>query len=106
MLSLQQAMVNVGQRIPLADKSVSARLDRAYEILTTKSYGYTVQPPLRKGQPYRIVKASTSALNTTPTVYHVTKLTCDCPDFEKARGNLCKHRLAVMLYEEMQNGKS
>lgn len=106
MLSLQQAMVNVGQKIPLADKSVASRLDRAYEILATKRHSYMVQLPTRKGQPYKIIKASTSALNTTPTVYHVTIKTCDCLDFEKARGNLCKHRLAIMLWEEMRDGKS
>jgi hypothetical protein len=36
------------------------------------------------------------------TVYHVVKGHCDCRDFERAPGQLCKHRLAFGLARRAQ----
>lgn len=96
-MHLAQAYLHVSERLPIEDDSVKRRLDRAYQMLN--GYGYSFIKLSVGG--YRVYKASTSLLEDTSAIYTTDSTQCTCPDFEKARGNLCKHRLAVMLLEEM-----
>lgn len=96
-MSLAQAMVTVGNDIPLADLKVSQRLNRAYDIVRTDGSGYAITP-MGNGV-YTVFKASTSLMEDNSITYVVDKASCTCPDCPTARANLCKHRLAVRLYE-------
>jgi hypothetical protein len=127
--SLAQAYLDVSLRIPIDDIKVKQRLDRGYEIVN--GYGYKIIPQVEffcyctvcktvlapdiyehcnevtKGLPkhtgsYEVQKASTSLLEDTSARYTVDKDSCTCPDYPTARGGLCKHRLAVMLLQEME----
>jgi len=98
-MNLQQAYFNVSQRIPTGDIKVTQRLDRAYDIVRCNGEGYSIK--FMDDGVYEIHKASTSLLEDTSTFYEVTLDSCTCPDFEKARGNLCKHRLAIIMVVEM-----
>lgn len=97
MTTLAQAMLLVGAEIPLADPKVSQRLNRAYDIVRTDGYGYTITPQ-GKGV-YTVFKASTSSMTDNSITYVVDKVSCTCIDYPTARANLCKHRLAIRLYE-------
>lgn len=99
--SKEQAYVNILAQLPF-DASIIKRLDRAKnEVL---SYGYSITVLFEKKgiKRYKITKASTSLLEDNGHSYSVTNTTCSCPDFDSARSGLCKHRLAVMLLEEME----
>lgn len=98
MQSLRQAHFAVSQRLPLEDIKVKQRFERAYNDLIN-GYGYTIEH-LGDGE-YLISKASTSLLEDTSVCYAVTVSSCTCPDYETARAGLCKHRMAVMVVEEM-----
>src|SRR5205814_7501672 len=98
--NIQQAYLNVSLLIPVEDIKVKQRLDRAYDILV--GYGYEISPVDNKGA-YTVRKASTTLLEDNSAEYKVTDSECTCPDFESARGNLCKHRLAIMIMEEMHS---
>lgn len=111
MPSLQQAMLTISQCIPVADKSVSDRLNRAYDIVRTLGEGYSIT--LITGEfkgynngVYNVHKESTASIfsQDSSADYVADNKSCSCPDFEKARAGLCKHRLAVMLIEEMKGG--
>ena len=102
-MTLQQAYLAVSDKIPIDDIKVRQRLDRAYEIVRCDGEGYEVEYDTITGA-YWIHKASTSLLEDSSKQYMVTTAVCTCPDFDKARGNLCKHRLAVMLVTEMNKG--
>ena len=101
-MNIQQAMINIAARIPVNDPTVQARLDRAYDICI--SQGYTLQQNADKS--WSIYRASTSLLEDSSAQYTVSKENgCTCPDADlqsgKARAGLCKHRIAVMIKEEM-----
>lgn len=102
MKTLIQAYLDVSMKIPIEDVKVLQRLDRAESLL--KSYGYSVNEvgvDTAGNTLYHIFKASTTLLEDTSVQYEVTVQHCTCPDYPSARGNLCKHRLAIMLKEEM-----
>jgi regulatory protein YycI of two-component signal transduction system YycFG len=101
-MTLQQAYRIVNNKIPVSDIKVQQRLDRAYNIICYNGEGYQIKR-MDEGE-YEIHKASTSLLEDTSIYYEVTTMTCTCPDYDKARGNLCKHRLAVMMLVEMEKG--
>ncbi len=92
--SLAQAYLNVSLRLPVEDIKVKQRLDRAYEIVNGYGYEITVISKADEWNPiyiYHVEKASTSLLQDTSMCYTVTNKSCTCPDFDTARGNLCKH---------------
>jgi hypothetical protein len=97
MMSLAQAMVTVGEQIPLADIKVEQRLNRAYDIVRTDGHGYAITP--MGNHVYSVFKASTSLMTDNSITYIVDKVSCTCIDYPTARANLCKHRLAIKLYE-------
>jgi len=90
-------MVTVGEQIPLSDIKVSQRLNRAYDIVRCNGSGYAITP-MGKGV-YAVFKASTSAMTDNSITYIVDRISCTCIDYPSARANLCKHRLAIKLYE-------
>lgn len=97
-MNLQEAFLALSQKLP-KDEALLKRLDRAYSIVD--GYGYTIT---HEGEGlYRVEKASTSLFTDESRVYTVTNKTCSCPDFEKVRAGMCKHRLAVRLLEMMNN---
>ena len=98
-MSLAQAMLDVGHALPLSDVKVSQRLNRAYDIVRCNGSGYVINPQ-GEGR-YLIHKASTSLTTDNSITYHVSRATCDCIDYGTARANLCKHRLAILLYEKV-----
>jgi hypothetical protein len=110
--TLHQAMLNLSARLPIEDKKVSDRLNRAYDIVRMLGSGYAIQrveSELVCGVTqhyitphYRVYKESTSLLEDNSVYYHIIDDMCSCPDAPSARGNLCKHRLAVKLIEDMQ----
>jgi hypothetical protein len=79
------------------------RLARARAIVRCNGVGYSIEQV--QSDCYQVVKASTSLLDTTDTVYQLVRSDkawcCDCPDYDHAPFNLCKHRLAVMIYERI-----
>lgn len=97
MKTLQAAYFDLSLRLPVEDIKVKQRLDRGYDIVL--SYGYSVDK--QEDNSYLVSKASTSLLEDTSARYRVDHESCTCPDFPTARAGLCKHRLAVMLKEEM-----
>jgi hypothetical protein len=103
--SLAQAQFNLSMRLPIEDKSVAARLDRAVEIMRNLGSGYDIKPvthPMGFPIHWDVYKESTSLLEDNSVHYRVDGNGCSCPDASgKARAGLCKHRLAVMLIEEM-----
>ena len=102
MKTLMQAYLDVSLKIPIEDVKVLQRLDRAEGLL--KSYGYSVTEAgidSAGNKLYHIFKASTTLLEDTSVQYEVSSASCTCPDYPSARGNLCKHRLAIMIKEEM-----
>jgi len=109
--TIAQAYLDVSLRLPVEDIKVKQRLDRAYEIVNGHGYAIdvmeyhvTIEGTSIEGTStvYCVNKASTSLFTDTSASYTVTNKQCTCPDFETARSNLCKHRLAIMLIEEMQ----
>ena len=100
MPNYHQAALNVAQRFPsyLGDESFKKRMDRAYDMLVKG--GYDIK---RANNVYHVSRASTSLFEDNSITYEVTDNSCSCPDFEKgqARGDLCKHRLAVMILQEV-----
>lgn len=101
MKTKDQAYVTIAQQLPL-DEKIMQRLDRAKNSVL--SYGYDIKATHVDGHGrmiYRISKASTALLEDNGHAYEVTSNTCNCPDYETARAGLCKHRLAVMILEEM-----
>ena len=101
MISIQQAFLNVASEIPVSDPSVQVRLDRGYGICI--SHGYTMTK--QEDGTWLVHRASTALLEDNSITYHVSKTGgCTCPDAVdgRARAGLCKHRLAVMLKEEME----
>jgi hypothetical protein len=102
MKSRDQAYVVIAQQLPL-DEKIMQRLDRAKNDVL--GYGYDVMAtevnPFGR-MVYRVSKASTTLLEDNGHTYTVSNTSCNCPDYETARGGLCKHRLAIMILEEME----
>ncbi len=96
---LQQAYLNIAAKLPTSS-DVKKRLDRAYDIVRLNGEGYQIHA--YGSGIFHISKASTSLLEDTSRAYYVTEQSCTCPDFDHARANLCKHRLAIMLLCEME----
>lgn len=103
-MNIQQAYLVVSAKIPSDDIKVKQRLDRGYDIL--QSYGYTIQLLDEEKQVYSVHRASTQLLEDNSITYEVSVSSCTCPDFDTARGNLCKHRLAIMMLVEMNKDGS
>ena len=97
MSNLTQAFLNLANKLP-KDDDISKRLARAYNIVERE--GYEIK--YCGSGVYEVERLSTNLLRDNGATYVVTKKDCECPDFEKARAGLCKHRLAVMLISEMQ----
>ena len=96
-ITLAEAFLQVSNDIPVADPKVEQRLGRAYDIVRTDGHGYAITA---EGEGvYSVFRASTSALLDNSIVYIVDSHRCTCPDYGTARANLCKHRLAIRLYE-------
>jgi len=104
-VNLAEAYLAVSERIPIEDIKVKQRLDRAYDIIRANGSGYTItRYNTTEGDKYRIFRASTQLLEDNSAVYTTDTKSCTCPDAEKCRAGLCKHRLAIMLLVEMQQG--
>lgn len=102
MKTKDQAYVTIAQQLPL-DEKIMQRLDRAKNDVL--SFGYDIKITRtndRRQMVYLISKASTTLLEDNGHTYTVTSNTCNCPDYETARAGLCKHRLAIMILEEME----
>lgn len=97
--TLHQALLNVSSKLPMDDKKVSDRVNRAYDIVRSLGSGYSIK---KNKNGYTVYKESTSLLEDNSVYYTIDERGCSCPDNPTARGNLCKHRLAVMLIEEMR----
>lgn len=97
--NLNEALLTVAATLPVEDPQVQKRVDRAEGIL--KGYGYQIETTMLAGR-YLITKASTSLLENNEHGYVVDAQSCDCPDFPTARAGLCKHRIAVLILEEMK----
>lgn len=103
MKTLHQAFMDVGAKLPLDDYKINQRFQRAYEIalaVLSKNGGYEISEITT--HLYDIHRISTSLFSDNGVHYTVSTTQCTCPDYETARANLCKHRMAVMLVEEMQ----
>lgn len=98
--TLHQARLDLSVRLPIEDKGISDRLNRACEIVRMLGSGYSIQHC--GDHEYAVYKESTSLLEDNSVYYHIIDDMCSCPDAPSARGNLCKHRLAVKLIEEMR----
>jgi SWIM zinc finger len=94
---LAEAFLKVSGDIPVSDPKVEQRLGRAYDIVRTDGHAYAITP---EGEGvYTVFRASTSLTTDNAIGYVVDATTCTCPDYPTARANLCKHRLAIRLYE-------
>jgi len=100
MKTLAQALLNVSAKLPIEDKKVADRLGRAYDIVGQLGSGYDIVK--KNNGTYKVYKESTLLLEDNSVYYAIVDGMCSCPDAPSARGNMCKHRLAVMLMEEMQ----
>lgn len=111
-MTLQEAMKAVEQKVPASsDETVRARLHRAYDIVRQNGSGYVITKSnstvnaLEGGYVWHVHKASTApafSSDDSSAFYTVDSSGCNCPDVERARAGLCKHRLATMLLQEME----
>lgn len=98
--TLNEAMYNLSERLPIENIDVRKRLDRAYDIVRMLGSGYELK---KKGDRYEMYKESTSLLTDNSVTYTITNTSCSCPDANSPyQARICKHRLAVMLIEEME----
>jgi len=99
-----EAYLRVAERLPIDDPSVLRRLERADRDILS-GYGYDITPCALDQHKYCVTKLSTAPMGTGEgdTVYIVSRDACTCPDVSTARAGLCKHRLAIMIYEEMHH---
>lgn len=107
-MNIQQAFLNISSRIPVEDINVKKRLDRGYEIARQHrdgEGGYGVSHAVSTNGEYvwYVTRASTSLFDDNTAMYTINDEGCNCPDAEKCRAGLCKHRLAVMLIKEMSS---
>lgn len=109
-MTQMEAYLRVAEKLPIDDPAVLRRLERADKDIL-RGYGYTIIKHVTLGEDtiYTLTKLSTAPMGTTDSQngnqYTVTPYTCTCPDFESggARGGLCKHRLAIMIREQMES---
>jgi hypothetical protein len=91
-------MEGVADALPTGDIGITRRFERALQdIISGYEYMMTVVSHTANATRCVIKKESTRLLEDNSVSYSTSDTQCDCPDFEKARGNLCKHRLAVMI---------
>jgi SWIM zinc finger len=108
-MTQMEAYLKVVEQLPIDDPAVLRRLERADKDIL-RGYGYTIVQHITLGEDtiYTISKLSTAPMGTSDSqngsTYTVTPHSCTCPDFESgaARGGLCKHRLAIMIREQME----
>src|SRR5262245_17113463 len=97
------AVLAIAQRIP-NDEKLLKRLYRAeQEVL---GFGYEIKEIgiTSDGRKlYSVDKLSTSLLEDNSKQYQVSNKSCNCPDYPEVRAGLCKHRLAIMVKEEMES---
>lgn len=102
--SKKEATALIAEKMP-DEEDVLRRLYRAEQDVLGYGYDITADQGGTDKSVWIVSKLSTSpmgASNNDSSSYIVDDNSCTCPDFEKARGNLCKHRLAIMILEEMQ----
>lgn len=102
-MTLHEAFIAVGVTLPLHTKSVSDRLNRAYDIVRMSDSEYMLLKTAgADGDHWHITKASGSLVGEDSHYTITPTAGCSCPDaIERAEGGLCKHRLAVRLLEAM-----
>jgi hypothetical protein len=105
-ITQMEAYLRVAERLPVDDASVLRRLERADRDILS-GYGYDITPcpcgSTDASRQYYVTKLSTAPMGTGEgdTIYIVSRDACTCPDVPTARAGLCKHRLAIMIDEEM-----
>lgn len=99
-MTLREAVAIIEAELPIEDINIKRRVERAYGIVT--SQGYTVHQV--SADVWHVSRASTSLFEDNSQTYKVSlpEHSCTCPDFGSVRGGLCKHRIAVMILQEMQ----
>lgn len=101
-MKLNEAIAKVKAQLPMNDVTVQRSVAKAEGIV--QQYGYSIA---HKGNGlYSVSRASTSLFEDNSAKYSVTKSYCTCMHYEKARANLCKHRIAIMIMEEMRHALS
>ena len=107
-ITQMEAYLRVAERLPVDDPTVLRRLERADRDIL-RGYGYEIKPcpcsSTDASRQYYVTKLSTAPMGTdqSDTIYIVSRDNCTCPDNPTARAGLCKHRLAIMIYEEMHH---
>jgi hypothetical protein len=96
-MTLSEASAVLARKLPLENPSLRRRFDRAYDMIRMPGYELTRQPD----GSYIVEKLSSSLIEDTSALYYVTDTSCTCPDYQNLLQGLCKHRLAVMLLEAM-----
>lgn len=96
----------VESELPMETAGVAKRVQRAVnDILLQLKVRYELVKV--HSACYQVLRYSTSIFEDNSMVYAVTKIDgawqCTCPDYTEGRApfNLCKHRLAVQIQEEM-----
>lgn len=94
----------VESELPMEVHGMEGRVRRAVNDILLSQY---IMYELVRVSPveYTCLRYSTSLFEDNSIMYHIKKeqfaWVCDCPDYEKAPFNLCKHRIAVQINEEM-----
>lgn len=113
-MTQMEAYLRIAEQLPIDDPGVLRRLERADRDVLS-GYGYDITPyitpcledleDLEDQRKYCVTKLSTAPMGTGEgdTVYIVSRDSCTCPDVPTARAGLCKHRLAIMILEEMHH---
>jgi hypothetical protein len=80
----------------LAEMDGRARFEKAKEIVRT--LGIKKIPRITKWQLWKIQSQSKPTKFYSVVQKDTNEYECDCPDFE-ARGVICKHIMAILIYE-------
>lgn len=94
----------VQSELPMETYGVEGRVRRAVnDILLQQGVKYDLTKVSEVL--YTCLRYSTSIFEDNSITYALRKQdgmwVCECPDYEKAPFNLCKHRLAVQIHEAM-----
>ncbi len=100
-MTRQQAYQIVAAKIPTDDPTIVRRLDRAWSMIIGYGYEFIPHNAEYHTKYWTVEKLSTSITEDNGHKYTVDDIACTCPDYQSARGGLCKHRLAVMILTEM-----
>jgi hypothetical protein len=90
-IAWRAAVAEIADKAKARLPECSGRVDAAVKIVLAGDVA------LQADGTARVASQSNSA-----TMYHVANGHCDCRDFERAPGQLCKHRLAVGLARRAQ----